>query len=46
VEGHPHDPPVARALEELGFFSTEVHVLGAYPASRYRVEANRSGTGV
>jgi prephenate dehydratase len=46
VEGHPHDPPVARALEELGFFSTEVHVLGAYPASPYRVEANRSGTGV
>jgi prephenate dehydratase len=36
VEGHPDDPPVARALEELGFFSTEVHILGAYPASPYR----------
>ena len=46
VEGHPDDPPVARALEELGFFSAEVHVLGAYPASPYRVEANRSGAGV
>jgi prephenate dehydratase len=46
VEGHPDDPPVARALEELGFFSTELHVLGAYPASQYRIEANRSGAGV
>ena len=46
VEGHPGDPPVARALEELSFFSTEVHILGAYPASPYRVEANRSGAGV
>jgi prephenate dehydratase len=38
VEGHPDDPPVARALEELGFFSTEVHILGAYPASPYRAK--------
>ena len=40
VEGHPDDPPVARALEELGFFSTEVHILGAYTASPYRAKAN------
>jgi prephenate dehydratase len=40
VEGHPDDPPVARALEELGFFSTEVHVLGAYPASPYRMKVS------
>jgi prephenate dehydratase len=46
VEGHPDDPPVARALEELSFFSTEVHILGVYKASRYRVQANRSGAGV
>jgi prephenate dehydratase len=46
VEGHPDDPPVARALEELSFFSTEVHILGAYKASPYRVQANRSGAGV
>jgi prephenate dehydratase len=45
VEGHPDDPPVARALEELGFFSTELHVLGAYPASPYRFEANKAGPG-
>ena len=40
VEGHPDDPPVARALEELGFFSTEVHILGAYPASPYRARVS------
>jgi hypothetical protein len=34
---------VARALEELGFFSTEVHILGAYPASAYRARANKAG---
>jgi prephenate dehydratase len=43
VEGHPDDPPVARALEELGFFSSELHVLGAYPASPYRAKANKVG---
>jgi prephenate dehydratase len=44
VEGHPDDPPVARALEELGFFSSELHILGAYKASPYRAEANKAGT--
>jgi prephenate dehydratase len=43
VEGHPDDPPVARALEELGFFSTEVHILGAYRASPYRAQAYKAG---
>jgi len=43
VEGHPDDPPVARALEELGFFSTELHILGAYKASPYRTQANKAG---
>jgi prephenate dehydratase len=43
VEGHPDDPPVARALEELGFFSSELHILGAYKASPYRALANRAG---
>jgi prephenate dehydratase len=41
VEGHPSDPPVARALEELGFFSSELTILGAYKASPYRAEANK-----
>ena len=38
VDGHPEDPPLARALEELRFFSREMRVLGAYPAHRYRLE--------
>jgi prephenate dehydratase len=44
VEGHPDDPAVARALEELGFFSTELHILGAYKASAYRQDANMGGS--
>ena len=41
VEGHPDDPPVARALEELQFFSSEFHILGAYKASPHRATANQ-----
>lgn len=36
VEGHPDDAPVARALEELRFFSREVRILGVYEASEFR----------
>lgn len=36
VDGHPDDPPVKRALEELAFFTTEVKMLGVYPADPYR----------
>jgi prephenate dehydratase len=36
VEGHPEDPPLRRALEELGFFSRELHILGVYPAHPFR----------
>jgi prephenate dehydratase len=36
IEGHPEDPPVARALEELRFFTTHVNMLGVYPADRKR----------
>lgn len=36
IEGHPDDPPVARALEELNFFTTHVTLLGVYPADRRR----------
>lgn len=38
VEGHPADRMVQLALEELSFFSTQVHVLGTYRASPYRQE--------
>jgi prephenate dehydratase len=36
VDGHADDPPVRRALEELAFFTTEVKVLGIYPADPFR----------
>ncbi len=36
VEGHPNDPGLARALEELEFFSREVRILGVYPAHAFR----------
>jgi prephenate dehydratase len=38
VDGHADDPPVRRALEELEFFTTEVKVLGIYPADPFRGE--------
>ena len=36
VDGHPDDPGVARALEELSFFTTEVKMMGVYPADPFR----------
>lgn len=38
VDGHPDDVPVARALEELSFFTTEVKMLGVYPADPFRAQ--------
>jgi len=38
IEGHPAERPVKLAMEELHFFSTEVTVLGTYPASPFRAE--------
>ena len=37
IEGHPDDPRVALALQELRFFSSEVRVLGTYPAHAHRL---------
>jgi len=34
IEGHPSDRPVALALEELGFFTDHLRILGIYPAGR------------
>jgi prephenate dehydratase len=42
VDGHPEDPPVQRALEELDFFSREVRVLGVYPAHAFRIETQKA----
>ena len=36
VEGHPDQPALQRALEELRFFSTSLKVLGVYPSNPYR----------
>ena len=33
----PEQPNLRRALEELQFFSSEVRVLGVYPASAFRL---------
>ena len=38
VDGHPDEPGLARAFEELAFFSREVNILGTYPAHAFRIE--------
>ena len=40
VDGHPDDLPVRRALEELRFFTTDVKILGVYPADPFRDTAS------
>lgn len=47
IEGHPEDPAVSLALEELAFFCAELNMLGVYRASPFRdkikePEANRA----
>ena len=32
IEGHPDDPAVRRALEELDYFTNMIEILGVYPA--------------
>jgi prephenate dehydratase len=41
VDGHPDEPALARALEELRFFSKELEIIGVYPAHRFRLEMKR-----
>lgn len=36
VDGHPDDVGLKHALEELAFFTTDIKVLGVYPASPER----------
>ena len=44
VDGHPEHPSLARALEELEFFSREVRILGVYPAHPFRIDTqSRAG---
>jgi len=42
VEGHPDEPPVQRALEELGFFSSQVRHLGVFEAHPFRQRAQQA----
>ncbi|MEM9967053.1 MAG: prephenate dehydratase [Pseudomonadota bacterium] len=39
IEGHPDDPAVARALEELRYFTSFLDILGVYPAHPGRADA-------
>jgi len=36
IEGHPDDPEVARALDELDYFTSDITILGVYPADPRR----------
>jgi prephenate dehydratase len=37
VDGHPEQRGLRLALEELSFFSTQVRILGVYPAADFRL---------
>jgi prephenate dehydratase len=43
IEGHPDQRLVRLALEELGFFSREVKILGVYPANPFRAGRVKAG---
>ena len=36
VEGHPDDASLKLALDELGYFTSYLHILGVYPAAQTR----------
>jgi prephenate dehydratase len=38
IEGHPDQPQVRRALEELQYFTSKLTILGVYPAHPFRAE--------
>ncbi|MDF1610344.1 prephenate dehydratase [Hoeflea sp. YIM 152468] len=40
IQGHPDEAPVARAMEELAYFSRELRILGVYPAHPFRLAQN------
>ena len=43
IEGHPDDPEVRRALDELGYFTSTLNILGTYPADPLRETQTRNG---
>jgi prephenate dehydratase len=36
IEGHPDDHNVQLAMDELGYFTTNVEILGVFPANHAR----------
>jgi prephenate dehydratase len=36
IEGHPEDANVRLALDELGYFTSQVDIVGVYPADPRR----------
>ena len=40
IEGHPDDYSVSLALQELEYFTSMMRIVGIYPASAERLEAN------
>jgi prephenate dehydratase len=41
VDGHPDEPALARAFEELAFFCKEFNIIGVYPAHQFRIESEQ-----
>ncbi|MEE2816547.1 MAG: prephenate dehydratase, partial [Pseudomonadota bacterium] len=37
IDGHPDDPNVRLAMDELAYFTTNIEILGVYPANRDRL---------
>lgn len=44
VDGHPESDNFKLALEELGFYATDVKFLGAYPAHPFRLDENKNAS--
>jgi len=42
VDGHPESPGLRLALEELAFFSSEIKILGVYPAAPFRLAQRKA----
>lgn len=43
VDGHPEHTPLRLAFEELAFFSSEIKILGTYPADPFRLAQRALG---
>ncbi|MDB6178835.1 prephenate dehydratase [Paracoccus sp. Z330] len=43
IEGHPEDSNVKLALDELGYFTSKLNILGVYPADPLRARQKENG---